>query len=53
MQKLNKDFTFKKQEDPMALYRDKVFAFRINCAIMKYNKTGAIISAEIPKRSPE
>ena len=22
----------------MALYRDKVFAFRINCAIMKYNK---------------
>ncbi len=22
----------------MALYRDKVFAFGINCAIMKYNK---------------
>ena len=38
MQKLNKDFTLKKQEEPMALYRDKVFAFGINCAIMKYNK---------------
>lgn len=38
MQKLYKDFTFKKQEAPMALYWDKVFAFGINCAIMKYNK---------------